>query len=266
MARRSFRDRFWSPPVARAVTAPSSILLAGGAAAVAAVATFPLSLAVGILAAAGAAVAAYGGRVLAAVPRDRRAERVDPFAVQEPWRRFVGDALAGRQRFEEAVRAMPAGPLRDRLDGIGARLDDGVAEIWRIARQGDALTAASSRIDLSAARAELATVEAQAQEPWAQGSRLQQTAEALRSQVASGERLVHAYQDAHDRLRLLDARMDEAVTRAIELSTGASTQGAGQVGGDVDGIVGEMEALRVALEEVDVADGPATGGTATATS
>ncbi|NLV55466.1 MAG: hypothetical protein GXY13_07635, partial [Acidimicrobiales bacterium] len=50
MASRSFRDRFWSPPVARAVTAPGSILLAGAAAAVAVVATAPLALPVSIVA------------------------------------------------------------------------------------------------------------------------------------------------------------------------------------------------------------------------
>lgn len=253
----SFRDRFWSPPVARAVTAPSSILLAGAAAALGAVATFPLSLPLGIAAAITAGAAAYGGRVLLAVPRStKRGEKPDPFAVQEPWRRFVGDALAARRRFDDAVRAMAGGPLRDQLTAIGGRLDDGVDEIWRIARQGDTLVEARRRIDLDGIRAELAQVEAQLGERWAQGSRLEQTAEALRAQVASGERMEHVIADAVDRLRLLDARLDETVTRAIELSTESATaRGAGTLGGDVEGIVSEMEALRVALDEADQAAG-----------
>jgi len=257
VADRSFRDRFWSPPVARAVTAPGTILLAGLAAAVAAVATFPLSVPIGIAAAAVAGGAAYSGRVLLAVPRGGpRGDRPDPFAVQEPWRRFVSDALAARRRFDDAVRAMAAGPLRDQLAAIADRLDDGVDEVWRIARQGDTLVAARRRIDLDTARAELAQVEAQAGERWAQGSRLQQTAEALRAQVASGERMEAVIADAVDRLRLLDARLDETVTRAIELSTEAATgRSAGRLEGDVDGIVSEMEALRLALDEADRAGG-----------
>lgn len=271
MARLSFRDRFWSPPVARAVTAPSSIVLGGAVAAVAIVATAPLALPLGILAGAVAGAAAYGGRVLWAVPRNPKTHNPDPFAVQEPWRRFVSDALDARRRFDGAVESMDKGPLRDHLTQIGGRLDDGVGEIWRIAQQGNTLVGARQRVDLDGARRELAAVDDQADEPWAAGSRLAQTAEALRAQIASAERMEAVIADAVDRLRLLDARLDETVTRAIELSTtGASSQGAGTVGGQVEGLVTEMEALRLALDEVggpgQVATpdpGPAPGPTAT---
>lgn len=251
MARLSFRDRFWSPPVARAVTAPSSIMLAGAVAAVAVVATAPLALPLGIVAGAIAGAAAYGGRVLLAVPRQQRGPNPDPFGVQEPWRRFVSDALDARRRFDGAVDAMDKGPLREHLTQIGGRLDDGVGEIWRIAQQGNTLVGARQRVDLDGARRELAEVDEQASEPWAAGSRLAQTADALRAQIASAERMEGVIADAVDRLRLLDARLDETVTRAIELSTtGSAAQGVGTVGGDVEGLVTEMEALRLALDEV----------------
>ncbi len=257
MARLSFRDRFWSPPVARAVTAPSSIVLAGAAAAVAVVATAPLALPLGVVAGALAGVAAYGGKVLWAVPRNEARVNPDPFGVQEPWRRFVSDALDARRRFDGAVASMEKGPLREHLGRIASRLDDGVGEIWRIAQQGNTLVGARRRIDLDGVRRELAQVEDQADEPWAAGSRLEQTAEALRAQVASGERMEAVINDAVDRLRLLDARLDETVTRAIELSTaGPAAHGAGAVGGDVEGLVTEMEALRLALDEVGTV-GPA---------
>ncbi len=258
MSEVSFRDRFWSPPVARAVTAPSSILLAGAVAAVAVVATAPLALPVGIAAGAVAGAAAYGGRVLLAVPHDERRTDPDPFGVQEPWRRFVADALDARRRFDGAVASMDKGPLRDRLSRIGSRLDDGVGEIWRIAQQGHTLVGARRRIDLEGVRRELAEVEDQADEPWAAGSRLEQTADALRAQVASAERMEAVIADAVDRLRLLDARLDETVTRAIELSTaGSGAHGAGAVDGDVEGLVTEMEALRLALDEVGAVGGSA---------
>lgn len=254
MPRRRFRDRFYTPPVAKAVTSPFSILLAGVAAAVAIVATAPLSLPLGAVAGLVAGGAAYGGRVLLAVPRDERGPRMDPFAVQEPWRRFAADAIAARHRFDEAVRAMDGGPLRERLAEIAGRLDDGVEEIWAIAQQGDRLVAARRNVDVDGARRELAEIESQPAESWAPGSRLGQTADALRAQVASGVRMETVIEDAVTRLRLLDARLDETVTRAIELSTGLGpARNAGQVGGDVEGIVGEMEALRLALDEASVA-------------
>jgi hypothetical protein len=260
VARRSFRDRFWSPPVARAVTAPSTILLAGGAAAIGIVATAPLSLPLGVVAGVVAAGLAYGGRVLAAVPRNTSATAdIDPFAVQEPWRRFVTDALAARRRFDEAVRAMEAGPLRDRLAEIGDRLDDGLHETWRVARRGHTLSGARAQVDTGALEAELA--DAEARQASSSDPRAAQVAEAIRSQLASAQRMQGVIEDAVTTLRLLDARLDESVTRAIELSTGTGPAAhASAVGGDVEGIVSEMEALRLALDDAGAAGTGTTGG------
>lgn len=254
MARRSFRDRFWSPPVAKAVTAPSSILLAGAAAAVGIVATAPLSLPVGLVAGALLGAGAYGARVLAAVPRNQSGPRVDPFAVAEPWRRFVQDAQAARRRFDEAVRTMDRGPIRDRLSDIGDRLDDGVDETWRVARRGHNLMAARAGVDAHGIAAELARAEAAA--AGSSDPRMTQTVDALRAQMASVQRMDAVITDTVNTLRLLDARLDEAVTRAIELSSGSVEVGhAATVDGEVDGIVGEMESLRAALEEAGAASG-----------
>ncbi len=55
--------------------------------------------------------------------------------------------------------------------------------------------------------------------------------------------------DAQDRLRLLDARLDEAAARAVELSVEASDEGMLGLSSDVDDVVTDMEALRQALEE-----------------
>jgi hypothetical protein len=71
-------------------------------------------------------------------------------------------------------------------------------------------------------------------------------------------------QQARDQLRLLDARLDEAVTRAVELSlqTGDDADLTG-LGSDVDNLVLDMEALRAALEETSGNPTPGTGlGTA----
>jgi len=54
-------------------------------------------------------------------------------------------------------------------------------------------------------------------------------------------------------LRLLDARFDELVARGVEVSIG--TGDTDVLGNDVDGLVTELESLRIALEETNAADG-----------
>ena len=65
----SFRDRFFTPPVAKAMTSPLGIVLAGVGAAVG------LVTGLGIPAAIGLAAVAWGGRVAAAIPRGEKRAR-----------------------------------------------------------------------------------------------------------------------------------------------------------------------------------------------
>jgi hypothetical protein len=108
MAGTSLRDRFFTRQVARAITSPVGILLGGGVAAATIVAGVPL------LAALPLGVAVWAGKVALSIPR-RRGERIDPFTLQEPWRRYVQEALQARNRFDEAVGRTRPGPLRDHL-------------------------------------------------------------------------------------------------------------------------------------------------------
>jgi hypothetical protein len=252
MAGDSFRDRFFTRKVSRAITAPGSILTFGAATAVGIVATAPLSLpALGILGV-GALFgsAAYGAKVLFAMPPKAKGQQIDPFGVNEPWRRFVAEALQARARFEQSIATMKAGPLRETLDDIGDRLQDAVDECWRVARRGQAVADARSLINVEGTRYELGQMQERASEPWAAGSTLARTVEALEAQVASAERMDRLLVDTVDRLRLLDARMDETVTRAIELAVQAdSPDDLGGLGADVEGLVLDMEALRQALDE-----------------
>ena len=83
--------------------------------------------------------------------------------------------------------------------------------------------------------------------------------ESLRAQLATAERLERVIGDADSRLRLLNARLDEAAARTIELSVQADDVDAlSGLGDDVNTMVDEMEALRQAIEETG-------GGTAAAT-
>jgi hypothetical protein len=251
MARRRFRDRFFTPPVARAMTSPLGIVLAGVGAALGIV------VGAGPLGAIVLGAVAWGVRFTTTVPRTPPAARIDPFTVKEPWRRAVQDALQAQSRFREVVGDTREGPMKDRLLEIGGRIDEGVEEAWRVARQGQSLVEARRRIDTADAQRELSEVEARASEPWAKGSALDKTVSSLRAQLATAERLDTTIAEARDRLRLTNARLDEAAARAAELSVAAHDVGELQgLGDDVDALVTDLEALRLGLEEVQR---PSTG-------
>jgi len=238
VTKRSFRDRFFTPKVARAITSPSGILLAGAGASAAILLGLPVAAILGV------GALAWGGRVAAAIPRTASAQNIDPFALQDPWRSFVRSAQSAQQKFNDAVGNAQKGPLRDRLAEIGGRLGDAVTECWRVARQGQALSDARGQLDTTDAERELQALDRNSPS-------YDKTAEALQAQLASAQRLETTITDARDRLRLLDARMDEAVARAIELSVRGGDVELGGLGNDVDGLVGDMEALRQGLEEAD---------------
>ncbi len=254
----SFRDRLLTPQGARAITSPGGILLAGAVAAGAVVAGLPVVAAVPL------GLVGWAANVVRRLPRGPRGPRIDPFTLQEPWRRFVQEALQARTRFNEAVSRAPAGPLRDHLGEIAARMETGVNECWLIAGRGEKLVEARHGIDLPDVERQLAEVigpeSGGAADPSAD-----RVVQALEAQRATAQRLDRVIDQARSELRLLDARLDEAVARTLELSAQASTDSTvAGLGTDVDALVTEMEALRQALEETSAASGgnaPAAGTT-----
>ena len=197
----SFRDRFFTPPVAKAMTSPLGIVLAGVGAAVG------LVTGLGIPAAIGLAAVAWGGRVATAIPRgEKRGARIDPFALQEPWRRYVQSSLSAQARYDRTVEATPDGPLRVHLSDIGTRLEQGVDEVWQVACRGDDMDRGLKTLDVRGAQGELDRLD---KEPT--GSHTAATREALVAQLATAARMKAVSTDARDRLRLLDARLDELV-------------------------------------------------------
>jgi hypothetical protein len=241
-----------SRKTAEAVTAPSALLLAGAGTSVAILAglAFPVALGVGAL--------AWAARVAFGLPRKPEGQRIELAGLTDPWQSYVRDALQAQQRYGRALSSATPGPLHDRLAEIGARIDAGVFECYRVARRGAALSDAIWNLEVDTARQELAAAKAA---PGELDDTRRRTIEALQAQVDSGERVIRVEADAKSRLGLLNARLDEAVARAVELSLrGDDVTAVGGLGSDVDELVGEMESLRLALDEV----GSVTGG-ATAT-
>jgi hypothetical protein len=199
------------------------------------------------------AAATLGWRRMGAPPITRT---IDPFAVNEPWRRPVQQAIQARNRFAAAIEPARSGPVRDRLVDFAGRIDHGVEETWRIAQEGQSITEARRRIDRRSVEAELDRLRSGGA-ALAPDTPAGATAAALESQLASVERLDRTVEETRSKLQLLNARLDEAVARASELvvvaDKGADLAG---LGAEIDGVVDDMEALRLALEEVEAIERP----------
>ena len=264
MASLSFRDRFFSPPVARALTSPSGILATGAGAAVGIVATAPLSLPLAVVGAVAGGAVGLAARLRAAMPGKGEGPRIDPFSVGEPWRAEILDAVRARARFAQALSGFRSGPLRTSLEGIGARLDEALDECWRVTQQGQRLTDARGDIDLRAVDRELAR--ATEHDPVsARGEQVrEQTIRSLEAQQAAAARMDELIARTQAELRLINARLDESVTQAIELSVSGATSSAAPLDRSVDQIVTDLEALRLAMDSLEATDpgpGPSEAST-----
>lgn len=227
--------------MARAVTAPSSLLLAGAgaSAAILAGASLPLAAAAGAL--------AWVGRVALARPRRPPREDIDPSRLDDPWRSMVVRAMGARDRFRRVAGTTAPGPLRERLDVLAGRLDTAIAEAWAVAQRGNALDEGLDQLDVDRIRSEIAQLGRQRK---GSGGERAATARALGNQLEAAERMASVADGARARLLRLNAQLDEAVTRALEVSLQAADAGALQpLGSDIEGLVGELEALHQALDE-----------------
>ncbi len=187
-------------------------------------------------------VAALAGTLLAVSRRQRRrGPAIDPFAVSEPWRHYVQHALQARSRFARAVSAVRSGPLAEQLAEVAGRLDRAVEECWLVARRGHQLDDARQQLQGPKIRARLEALPDD--DP---------TAPALRHQLAAIDRLAAASADARERLRVLTAQLEQAAAHGVEV---AATTGApvpvSSLGREVESVTLELQALRLALEELN---------------
>lgn len=237
-----FRDRFLTRRTAEALTAPAAIVLAGAGTAAAVLA----GAAPGFAGLAGAA--AYAAWVAWRMPRAPAdpAAGIDLRRLRDPWQTYVKEVLDARERYRRLLSSVATGPLHDRLVQVGTRVDDALAECQRIASRGQQLEDALAQlVPEEELRERLARLEAAP--PTDTNQRL---AEALRGQADSARRIGRTAQDARERLQVLDVRLDEIVARAVELGLRVDDPvELGELGADVDALVGEMEALRRGLDE-----------------
>lgn len=250
-----------APAAAKAAISPSALVLAGAGTAAGLLVGLPALVAVAV--GAGCWGIRVGvGAALAASRRNkaRRPEMIDPYAVAEPWRGFVRDAMAAQSKFDLAVARCRSGPMKDRLADVSARVHDGVRESWRVAHLGAALDATVGSLNPSAKSGELRRFQASPRSPGQSPESRDETEAAIAAQLQAARRVEAAAQRANDRLRVLTAQLNSAVAAAVELSLDASdTAAASQLAGEVDSVVSEIETLRRALEESSGRPSPSPG-------
>jgi hypothetical protein len=214
----------------------------------------------GLVAGIGAWVVGVAVALRSSKPQGQRAaqrassDRVDPFAVGEPWRRYVQSSQSARTRFSAAVDSTPSGPLRDRLESIGERIDEAAREIWVLAKDGHTLNGALKAVNITEINQRVAssTEALQGAAPERVAS-LQASLDSAIARQQSAVRLSAQRTSLEDRLRELDGKLQELSARGVELSVSGSTAdadpGLDTLRSDVDNVIVEMEALRQAMVE-----------------
>jgi hypothetical protein len=192
-------------------------------------------------------------------------ETIDPWALPEPWRGLVQQALDARKQFNSAAEAWPQGPLRERLVSLEPAVEAEVSGVWVAARQGATLSGGypvgakrSSAADLSA---ELQAVHLERAD-LSEGNQvrrdeLDRAEQAIAAQLQAARRAESTSQAVEDRLRLLVARLDESVTSLVGLTAGPG--GAGDLEGrgtviegaaaSIEGLGREIAALQAGIGE-----------------
>lgn len=234
-----FRDRFFTPRTAKAIMS-WRILVGLGVGAALAVAGLPIAVAIA------GGVAVYAATVVAAMPKATVVTSIDPFTVGEPWRQFVQSAQRSRRRLLETISTVAPGPLRDRLQGIAEKLDQGIRESWEIARRGHEIDGTIRHLDPTRLRSNLETLRQRAADSPTEN--LTGAIASVESQLASADRLRALSDTTADRLRLTQARFDELVSRAAEVKVGQ--QDDARYASDVDDLVLELEAMHQAVREL----------------
>ena len=237
-----FRDRFYTPTTAKALLS-WRILLGLGVGTALGLAGLPIGVAIGV----GATV--YAVSVGVAMPKGVPQANIDPFVLSEPWRQIMQQAQGAGRRIRSTVSSADSGPLTSTLQGIADQLERGLAEAWAVAQRGDEIDDAVRRLDPTALRSKLATLQAQAT---ATPSPEHDAAIAsVERQIATTDRLKARSAETAASLQLTQTQLDELVARASEVQIGAVDTATYQR--DVNDLVIKLEALHQAVEETRTA-------------
>jgi hypothetical protein len=254
--------------VVRAAVSPSAVIVTAAGAGIGLLAD-PHTAILAVLLGAGAWLGRMGVAVFGVWrKRGLPVVTIDPWAVPEPWRQYVRQALGARQRFDQTLTTWTAGPLRDRLSELQPQLWRATEEVWAIAQRGAVLggsnpvpaASGAARPSIVQLSKDLRRTQAERQRAGASDRQaaLARSEEAIAAQLRAAHRTEAAKDEVLDRLRLLTAQLDEAVTQLLQLgleqvSGGMAEGSADRVAGSVDALVEEIAALHEGLREAGAA-------------
>ena len=185
-------------------------------------------------------------------PEPQPLDVVQPASLAPRWAQPVQAALAARARYQDIVGTLPEGPLRERVQQLGARVDAGVLATWEAACRAAQQEAVVAAIDVTdaiedykAAKRELEAARRAGHVP--QG--VEERTKALEARHTAANRLANALDDTATQLTVLEARLEAALARAAEVAL--RPEAADDLGADLDAVVGELGALRQALDGLD---------------
>jgi hypothetical protein len=174
-------------------------------------------------------------------PDDPIARQVDPAQAPRRLAPVVADALDARRRYQDLVAGLRPGPVQERLGSMQAQLDAGVLAVGETARRVGELERILASLQPDRVTDEYKRAKRSDADP--------EVMAAHEARFGSVQRLLNAVDDADERLRLLDVRLDGIVARGAEVALGS--------GGDLDAldaelasVVSDLGALRAGLDAV----------------
>lgn len=156
----------------------------------------------------------------------------------------VSEALAARRRYRELLTSVRPGPMQERLEQLGTRLDAGVQAVWDAARRAGEIETVLATLDPERVTAEYKDAKRSDVTP--------ELMAAYEARFNSVQRLLNALDDTDERLHVLQVRLGGVVAQAASaaLTTSASPDAATGLDAELNAVVDELGALRVALDDL----------------
>ena len=172
--------------------------------------------------------------------RSSRIERIDSFALSEPWRRYVSAAQSAQRRYSEIVAATASGPLRSNMESITRQV-----RTWRRGVLADRQARrSSSTTRTQSSRSSVAAGALRSVRP------TMRPESSLQAQLDSAER-IRGSPRRHRPAAAIAATRASASCSARRPKSASGSDRTSELGSAVDDVVTQLEALRLAVDEVN---------------
>lgn len=181
------------------------------------------------------------------------ADPAEPLHEQE--QRWIDQAAAAVSAIRRGVRALPSGPLQQRLGAVALKAEGVLDDLRRVAEQVAATRRASGQLDLPKLSTDLSrltsTMERGGDPDVARD--LHRSVEAVREQLRIGRRLASARVALQTRIEAGTLGLQQLAAQVGEMSALAPPSGGAWPHGEqIDELTTQLDALRAGLGDVTV--------------